>query len=109
MTAIGAMGILAFAAPATAQNYDWGGQHYGQHERLDDRHDDVHDELDTEHDAAHEEGLSRWEHRQLHRDLRFQHEEADYRIARQHQRQHRRNAWQRRAYGNYGYRQPYGY
>lgn len=101
LAAASAVALLGFSAPAMAQ--DWQGRHDWQHDRLDQRHDDVHDQLDEEHDEAHEQGLSPWEHRQLHRDLQYQHDEADYRLQRQHRREHRRD-WQRRhRYGNYGY------
>ena len=102
MTAIGAMAMIGFATPALAHNDEWNSRHDWQHDRLGQRHDNVHDQLEEEHDEAHDQGLGRWEHRQLHRELQYQHAEADYRIAREHQRQHRRNDWRRRYY-NYGY------
>ncbi|CAN5284604.1 hypothetical protein BH10PSE14_BH10PSE14_20480 [soil metagenome] len=106
--AASAVAVLGFSVPAMAQ--DWQGRHDWQHDRLDQRHDDVHDQLDEEHDEAHEQGLSPWGHAQLHRDLQYQHEDADYRMQLQHRREHQREEWRRRhrAYGNYGYR-PYGY
>lgn len=103
LTAISAVALLGFAAPAMA--HDRWSRHDHQHEQLADEHDDVHDRLDQEHAEAHEEGLSPWEHRQLHRELRYDHAQADYQIARQHQREHWRNRYRRR-YQNYGY---YGY
>ena len=105
---IGALSMLAFAAPAAAQYGGWESHHDRQHDWLDQRHDDVHDHLDEEHAEAHEQGLSPWEHRQLHEQLQEQHDYADYQIARQQQREHRRDAWRRR-YGNYGYYSRYGY
>lgn len=58
IAAIGILSALAFAAPATAQNYGWQSHHDQQHDRLDQRHDDVHDNLGEEHAEAHEQGLS---------------------------------------------------
>ncbi len=101
LTTIGVFAAIGLAAPAFAHD-DWNSRHDWQHEQLDRQHDDVHDQLEAEHDAAHEEGLTPWEHRQLHQDLQYQHELADYRIAREHERQHRREAW-RRHYSEYGY------
>jgi hypothetical protein len=87
-TALGAAAMFAFAAPAMAQDqWDY----------------DVHDQLDQQHADAHDEGLSPWEHRQLHRELRYEHAQADYQIARQHQQEHWRDQYRRR-YQNYGYR-----
>lgn len=105
MSAIGAAAALSFAIPATA-NAQWG-RHDHEHEQLDEEHGDVHDQLEAEHAQAHEEGLTPWEHARLHQDLQDQHEEADYAIALQHQRQHTRDQW-RRQYQGYGY-QGYGY
>jgi hypothetical protein len=116
-----ALGLAAFAAltPVAAsahgdedgynRNYGWNGysQHDRQHDRLDDRHDNIHDRLDDEHAYAHEQGLDPWEHRQLHRELDYRHEEADGRLRRDHWRQHWRNRWQRR--GFYGRWNGWGY
>ena len=101
LIAVSAVAMLGFAAPAMA--HDQWSRHDRQHERLADEHDNVHDQLGEEHAAAHEEGLSPWEHHQLHRELRYQHERADYQIARQHQNQHWRNEY-RRYQNDYDYR-----
>ncbi len=105
MTAIGAVATISFGLPVAA-NAQWS-RHDHQHEQLDDQHGDVHDQLEAEHSQAHEEGLTPWEHAQLHQDLRNRHEEADYAIELQHQREHMRDQWRRRhgyGYQNYGYR-----
>lgn len=108
IAAIGILSALAFAAPATAQNYGWQSHHDQQHDRLDQRHDDVHDNLGEEHAEAHEQGLSHWEHHQLHDQLQAQHDYADYSVNRQHQREHHRSD-RRRSYDNRGYYPQYGY
>lgn len=111
MTTVGAVALLGFAAPASAQYYNWDNEHARQHDHLADHHDDIHDQLDEQHREAHEEGLSPWEHAQLHEDLQYQHDRADYQLALQHQREHRRDEWRRRYRGHYGYgyRQAWGY
>ncbi|WP_295638278.1 hypothetical protein [Novosphingobium sp.] len=103
MTVLAAVAMLGFAAPALAHENDRNSRHDWQHDRLDQRHDDVHDRLDDEHADAHDYGLSPWEHRQLHRQLAYDHDRADARIARDHRREHRRDDWQRRDDG-YGWR-----
>jgi hypothetical protein len=100
LTAVSAAAMLAFAVPAMAQD-QWS-NHDDQHEHLANHHDDVHDQLDQEHADAHDQGLSPGEHRQLHRELRYDHAQADYQIARQHQREHWRDQHRRR-YRGYGY------
>ena len=110
MSAIGAAAVLGLAIPATA-NAQWS-RHDHQHDQLDEEHGDVHDQLEEGHAQAHEEGLRPWEHARLHQDLQNQHEEADYAIELQHQRQHMRDQWRRQyqGYGNRGYGyQGYGY
>ena len=102
--------MLCLAVPATA-NAQWS-RHDHQDDQLDEEHGDVHDQLEEEHAQAHEEGLTPWEHARLHQDLQNQHEEADYAIELQHQRQHMRDQWHRQyqGYGNRGYGyQGYGY
>lgn len=83
-------------------------RHHQEHDQLEEHHDDVHDALDETHALAHEEGLSPWEHARLHDELDYQHERADYQIAREHQRQHRYRSWQRN-YSNSGYNGYYRY
>ena len=90
--------------------YSQDDRHDRRHDRLGDQHDDVHDDLSDVHDDAHEQGVSRFGHRVLHRDLQFQHADADYRIERRHRRADQRDVWQRqyRSY-QYGYNRGYGY
>lgn len=102
MTAIGAIAMLGFAAPALAHENDRNSRHDWQHDRLEQRHDNVHDRLDDEHAEAHDEGLIPSDHRQLHRELAYEHDRADARVARDHRLEHR-DDWQRREYG-YGRR-----
>jgi len=103
LAAASVVAVLGFSAPAMAQDWN-GGWHDRAHDRLDQRHDDAHDQLEEEHHEAHEQGLTPWEHRQLHRELRWQHDDADYELQRQHQRQHQRH----RHWDGYGYRGSYG-
>lgn len=106
---IGAAALMALAVPASA-NAQWS-HHDRDHQQLDDEHGDVHDQLEAEHANAHEQGLSPWQHAQLHRDLNNQHDEADYAVELQHQREHARDRWRRQSYGGngYGYGNSYGY
>ena len=71
------------------------GRHDRQHDRLDGQPDGVHDDLDDTHDEAHDQGVAPWQHTRLHRDLQEQHGYGHYQLEGRHQRQHRRNAWQR--------------
>lgn len=71
-------------------------RHEAQHDELDEQHDDIHDQLDEEHAQAHEDGLSRWDHRQVHRELRQEHRYGHREMNREHSWEHRRNSWQRR-------------
>ena len=106
---ISAAALIAFAVPASAQA-QWS-HHENEHEQLDEEHGDIHGQLEAEHADAHEQGLNLWQHRQLHRDLSNQHEEADYAVELQHQREHARDRWRRQYYrGNgYGYNNDYRY
>lgn len=106
-SAVFAITMPSVASAQSAYGYSNYGEHDQRHDRFEDRHDANHDELDEVHADAHDQGLSRREHRQLHRELQYEHADADYRLARQHQRQDRR-AWQRRYYDK-GYYQYYGY
>lgn len=101
MSAIGAAAVLSFALP-TAASAQWN-RHDDRHDQLDDQHGDVHEELEDEHAQAHEEGLSPWGHARVHQGLQNQHEEADYSLELQHQRQDARERWRRQSYGNQGY------
>lgn len=102
LTALGAIAVLGFAAPAMAHENDWNSRHDWQHDRIEQRHDNVHDRLDDEHYEAHDYRLSGRDHRALHRDLRYEHERADYRISQEHRREHRLHDWRPRSY-LYGY------
>lgn len=68
---------MAVTVPAMAHDQDRGyqrdWQHTEQHQQLHDEHHDDHDALGYEHANAHAYGLTRREHRQLHRDLRHEH------------------------------------
>lgn len=76
--------LLGIKCGCAAVGHDQYDRHASEHDRLEDWHGSVHDRLEDEHAYAHEEGLSRRKHRQLHRELDYQHDRAAYRIGRQH-------------------------
>ena len=96
----GSVLVLGMAAPAAA--HDPRQRHDSDHDQLEQRHDATHDALEDEHAAAHEEGMNWREHRELHRELQWQHDRADRRLERQHRRQHRN-------YDGYNGHNGYGY
>lgn len=102
-----AASFLAFGVTAPAMAHpddDWyQSPHDYDHNRLDRQHDDEHDYLDDVHREAHGQGLSRWEHRQLHRDLRREHRREHRQLDREHRWEHRDNRWNP---GYYGWRSP---
>jgi hypothetical protein len=97
---IGAAAALAFAGPAAAQSYGWSGHHAQEHDELGAQHEDGHDQLDEQHAEAHDWGLSGREHRQLHRELRYEHQANDRDLRQEHRQHDRNDRWNR--YRNYG-------
>lgn len=92
---------LALGSPALAHDNSQDNRHDWQHEQLGQRHHDGHDQLDDEHAQAHDYALSRRDHRQVHRELEYQHDAADYRLNRQHQGAHRSDRWRQDQWRRY--------
>lgn len=92
-TVMGATAMLSLAAPAAAQSDYWPDHHAQEHRQLRSVHHDFHDELDEEHAYAHEMGLTRRDHRRLHRELRYEHRRADRELRHEHRDHDRNDRW----------------
>lgn len=114
---VAAASFLALGVTAPAMAHPTGGwaqsQHDDDHDQIDQQHDDEHDYLGEVHREAHEEGLTSWEHRQLHRDLKREHRREHRELDREHRWEHRENGWNPSYYGwgapRYRYYRYYGY
>lgn len=105
---------LGVTAPAVAHPNGWQqSQHDDDHDQLDQQHDDEHDYLGEVHREAHEEGLTPWEHRKLHRDLKREHRREHRELDREHRWEHWENGWNSSYYGwgspRYRYYRYYSY
>lgn len=95
-----AMGVIS---PAMAQSYNWyQSPHDYDHDQLDQEHQDDHDYLGDVHRDAHEEGMTRREHRRLHRYMNREHAREHRQLGREHRWDH----WDNRNPYYYGWSSP---
>lgn len=102
MLAVGAISV-GFTVPAAAQDYGYGygyqSQHQLEHDQLKHQRRDLHHQLRDQHEDA--QGLDPWTHGQFHQNLRAEHRYYDHQRRHEHRREHQWN--QSESYYGNGY------